>query len=143
MEGVASGGVVEVFGEVESGLPVVELAVEAGFEQSVGQVHAQGGQVVRMGDGDAVVGVDDGVMLVERLFGPHVGDGAGDLEQVAAVRVEAGGFGVDPQEHVGFGVAGHCRVPFGGFGVGWGVVSGGWHGRRPPSWSSSCQPPVW
>lgn len=93
------------------------------------------------------------------VFAGHVGDLHADFQEFALVGVDAGGFGVDPEEHVGFSwragrVEGDgpvadgegCRgvvhsLPF-LMSMWVGMFSGGGQGWRVPSALSCCQPPV-
>lgn len=129
-----------------------------GEHESVGEVHFVGFQEFGVvGPVAYVVGVDDQVEAVVGVFAGHVGDLHADFQEFALVGVDAGGFGVDPEEHVGFSwragrVEGDgpvadgegCRgvvhsLPF--LMLMWvGRSSGGGHECHWPSVSSSIQP---
>ena len=96
---------------------------------------------------------DEPVVFLDAV---HAGDDHADLQEFRVGAADAGGFGVDPEQHVWFGwrfwrvegfaadgdvVLGVHSLPF-LMSIWAGRSSGGGQGWRVPSALSCCQPPV-
>ena len=157
VELVLRGFVADEFAEVAGDVRVVEfvgLGLHDGVQESVVEVHAQhlGVEVVEA----HVVGAyraDEPVVFLDAV---HAGDDHADLQEFRVGAADAGGFGVDPEQHVWFGwrfwrvegfaadgdvVLGVHSLPF-LMSIWAGRSSGGGQGWRVPSALSCCQPTV-
>ena len=98
-EALVGGEPVDEVGEVAGGFLFAAACLFAVGEEAVDGVHFQGGQR----DLEELAGVDVDEGLVVAVFGVRVEAGAdgSDFEYRTGVRVEAGGFHVEPEERGG------------------------------------------